>query len=112
MFVQHGDTYFFIANNTFHGLSTCQALKNQNNILTRNLYSGTRINIPLRCACPTKNQTDVDVKYLLSYLVITGDYVASISERFDVNTERTLKANGLSEQNSVIYPFTTLLVPL
>ncbi|KAE7999865.1 hypothetical protein FH972_004254 [Carpinus fangiana] len=110
--VQHGDTYFLIANNTFHGLSTCQALKNQNNILTRNLYSGTRINIPLRCACPTKNQTDVDVKYLLSYLVITGDYVASISDRFDVNTEGTLKANGLSEQNSIIYPFTTLLVPL
>ncbi|KAF3959311.1 hypothetical protein CMV_015869 [Castanea mollissima] len=91
---------------------SCSALKNQNNIRTKNLYSGTRITVPLRCACPTKNQTAMSVNYLLSYLVFPGDYVSSISNRFNVNTESTLEANGLSEQNSVIYPFTTLLVPL
>ena len=110
--IKHTDTYFLIASNTYQGLSTCQALKNQNNIQTKNLYSGTRITVPLRCACPTKNQTAMSVKYLLSYLVFPGDYVSSISNRFNVNTESTLEANGLSEQNSVIYPFTTLLVPL
>ncbi|KAM3709451.1 hypothetical protein ACB098_02G174300 [Castanea mollissima] len=110
--IKHTDTYFLIASNTYQGLSTCQALKNQNNIRTKNLYSGTRITVPLRCACPTKNQTAMSVKYLLSYLVFPGDYVSSISNRFNVNTESTLEANGLSEQNSVIYPFTTLLVPL
>ncbi|GMY11609.1 lysM domain receptor-like kinase 4 [Fagus crenata] len=110
--IQHTDTYFLIANNTYQGLSTCQALQNENNILTKNLYSGTRITVPLRCACPTKNQTDMGVKYLLSYLVTTGDYVSSISNRFNVTTGSTLKANGLSEENSIIYPFTMLLIPL
>ncbi|KAL2499768.1 LysM domain receptor-like kinase 4 [Abeliophyllum distichum] len=109
---QHENTYFFIANNTFQGLSTCQALQAQNSNLARNLSTGTRITVPLRCACPTKSQSDDGVKYLLSYLVTWGQYVIMISEKFRVNTGSALKANGLSEQDFTIYPFTTLLVPL
>ncbi|XP_034222988.1 lysM domain receptor-like kinase 4 [Prunus dulcis] len=111
--VVHGDTYFVIANNTLQGLSTCQAMMNQNtNLTTKELYSGTRLSVPLRCACPTKNQTDVGTKYLLTYIIHQGDYVSKISATFDSDTGRTLEANGLSEQVSTIYPFTTLLVPL
>ncbi|KAK2987486.1 hypothetical protein RJ640_012145 [Escallonia rubra] len=110
--IEHNDTYLLIANNTFQGLSTCQALRAHNSALTRNLYSGTRLTVPLRCACPTKNQSDVGVNYLLSYLVTWGQYVSLISEIFAVDTGRTLEANGLSEQEATINPFTTLLVPL
>ncbi|KAL3833416.1 hypothetical protein ACJIZ3_008152 [Penstemon smallii] len=81
--IRQNDTYFSIANNTFQGLSTCQALQGQNSNLTRNLNPGARITVPL-----------------------------SISSLFGVDTGRTLEANGLSEQDSNIYPFTTLLVPL
>ncbi|KAI3462808.1 hypothetical protein Pfo_019471 [Paulownia fortunei] len=110
--IEHYNTYFLIANNTFQGLTTCQALRAQNSNLTRNLYSGTRITVPLRCACPTKNQGDGSVKYLLSYLVTWTQSVSRISALFGVNTGRTLAANGLSEKDFTIYPFTTLLVPL
>ncbi|XP_038722278.1 lysM domain receptor-like kinase 4 [Tripterygium wilfordii] len=110
--VRHGDTRFLIAHDTFQGLSTWQALKSQNSNLTKYIYSGTRLHIPLRCACPTKNQTDVGIKYLLSYLITWGDYVSTVSARFGVDTGRTLEANKLTEQYSTIYPFTTLLVPL
>ncbi|WOH10685.1 hypothetical protein DCAR_0730155 [Daucus carota subsp. sativus] len=111
--VQKDETFFIIANNTFQGLSTCQALQAQNNNLTtKKLYAGTRLIIPLRCACPTKNQTNDGVDYLLSYLVTWGQYVALIGDIFGADTGRTLDANGLSEDDTVIYPFTTLLVPL
>ncbi|OVA04566.1 Protein kinase domain [Macleaya cordata] len=110
--IEDNNTYLLIANDTYQGLSTCQALQDQNNLLTRNLFTGTRITVPLRCACPTKNQTDNGVKYLLSYIVTWGDFVSSISERFGVDTGRTLEANELSEQDATVYPFTTLLVPL
>ncbi|KAM5576272.1 lysM domain receptor-like kinase 4 [Rosa sericea] len=111
--VVHGDTFLVIGNNTFQGLSTCQAMMQQNsNLTTKNLYTGTRLSVPLRCACPTKNQTDLGINYLMSYLVTTGDYVSKISDRFDADTGRTLEANELSEQFPNIYPFTTLLVPL
>ncbi|XP_057498502.1 lysM domain receptor-like kinase 4 [Actinidia eriantha] len=111
--VQRGNTYFVIANNTFQGLSTCQALRAQNsNLTTKLLYIGNRLVVPLRCACPTKSQVDVGVNYLLSYLVTWGQSVSIISLMFGVDTGRTLEANQISEDRRTIYPFTTLLVPL
>ncbi|XP_073119144.1 lysM domain receptor-like kinase 4 [Henckelia pumila] len=106
------DTLLGIANNTFQGLSTCQAIGDQNGDLTKNLLSGSRLNVPLRCACPTKGQSDAGVKYLLSYLVTWNQFVFAISEIFGVAFGNILAANGLSEQDATIYPFTTLLVPL
>ncbi|KAK9165620.1 hypothetical protein Scep_000811 [Stephania cephalantha] len=110
--VKQQDTYLFIANNTFQGLSTCQAIQNQNRLRAEDLLIGARIYVPLRCACPTKDQAAKGVKYLMSYLVTWGEFVAKISGQFGVQTESTLEANELSEQNDVIFPFTTLLVPL
>lgn len=110
--VKGGETYFTIATSKFQGLSTCQALKNQSTKQSKDIYSGSKINVPLRCACPTKNQSDEGVNYLLTYPVAKGEYVYSISTRFGVATSRTLEGNGLSEEDSTIYPNTTLLVPL
>lgn len=109
--VQKGDTYFYIANNTFQSLSTCQALQAQNNIPATDLQIGNRLTVPLRCACPTKNQSDHNgVKYLLSYLVTWNQDVSSISAIFGVNSTTTLEANELS--SDTIYALTTLLIPL
>ncbi|KAK6128903.1 hypothetical protein DH2020_037342 [Rehmannia glutinosa] len=110
--IRRGDTYLDIANNTFEGLSTCQALQVQNDIPARDLLPGERITVPLRCACPTQNQSNNGVNYLLSYLVIWTEFVSSIASRFGANTDETLAANGLSETDPNIYPFTTLLIPL
>lgn len=110
--VQSGDGFFVIANNTFQGLSTCQALQAQNNVTATNLSIGMRISVPLRCACPTKTQSDVGAKYLLSYLVTRGQDVQTLSNIFGMDTGRILEANGLSIEDPVIYPFTTLLIPL
>lgn len=110
--IKHYDTYLVIANNTFQGLTTCQALMAQNGGRNRDLYTGERITVPLRCACPTKNQLDNGVKYLLSYLITWKQSVSSISTQFKVDTGKTLAANQLTENDNTIYPFTTLLIPL
>jgi hypothetical protein len=110
--VQSGNTPFLIANNTYQGLSTCQAIRNEKGTRTVNIFAGETLTVPLRCACPTKNQSDLGIRYLLSYLVTPGDDVPAISEQFGAATGRTLEANGLPEQNPTIFPFTTLLIPL
>ncbi|OIW15112.1 hypothetical protein TanjilG_08599 [Lupinus angustifolius] len=110
--VQQDDNYFVIANNTFEGLSTCQALQDQNRIPDVDLDVGTKLVVPLRCACPSKNQTEEGVRYLISYLVKPDDDVSQVSERFGVTIETILEANSLSLQQPTINPFTTLLVPL
>jgi LysM repeat protein len=91
--VQPNDTLFLIANNTYQGLSTCQALQNQKTTRTDDILSGETLTVPLRCACPTKNQSDLGIRYLLSYLVTPGDDVPAISEQFGAATGRTLEAN-------------------
>ncbi|XP_047313255.1 lysM domain receptor-like kinase 4 [Impatiens glandulifera] len=105
--------FFTIANNTFQGLSVCDAISAQNPVLSAgSLAVGNRVRVPLRCACPTKNQTDSGFNYLLSYLVTSGDFIFKISSMFGVTSESIFQANGLSLSNSDIFPFTTLLVPL
>ncbi|KAG9440879.1 hypothetical protein H6P81_021044 [Aristolochia fimbriata] len=108
--ILNGNNLFVIANSTYEGLSTCQALQEQNNVIPTRLLPGQKINVPIRCACPTENQSRDGVKYLLSYTVSMGDSVSDISQRFDVETQSTLDANSLTD--STVFFFTTLLVPL
>ena len=111
--VKQDEGYYIISNSTFQGLTTCQAIGNQaGNPISNDLDVGQRISVPLRCACPRKNQTDLGVNYLVSYLVAKNDFLSGISERFEVDNDLLLSANGLSEQDSTIYPDTTFLVPL
>ncbi|KAJ4799138.1 Protein kinase [Rhynchospora pubera] len=105
------ETYFTVANNTYQGLSTCQSLIAQNPYLSTNLSLGSPLQVPVRCACPTSNQTAAGVKYLLNYLITWGDSISAIARRFGISEQSLLNANNLTT-TSTIFPFTTLLVPL
>lgn len=106
------ETYFIIANITYQGLTTCQALIAQNpRIGSRDLARGNVLTVPLRCACPSPAQAAAGVRHLLSYLVTWGDDVSSIAARFRVDPQAVLDANGLAAADT-IFPFTTLLIPL
>ncbi|CAN6277827.1 unnamed protein product [Urochloa humidicola] len=107
-----GETYFIIANLTYQGLTTCQALIAQNPLHdSRGLVRGNNLTVPLRCACPSPPQAAAGVRHLLSYLVMWGDDVSSIAARFRVNASDVLEANSL-DADQIIFPFTTLLIPL
>ncbi|GMP83592.1 hypothetical protein CsSME_00037446 [Camellia sinensis var. sinensis] len=105
------DTFFILANDTYQGLTTCQALIGQNPYSYLDLPNGMKVEVPLRCACPTSNQTNASVKYLLTYLTSWPDTIESIGDTFGVDHQSILDANQLSS-DSIIYPFTTILVPL
>ncbi|KAL5702817.1 hypothetical protein ACHQM5_027983 [Ranunculus cassubicifolius] len=106
------ENYYTLANETYQGLTTCVALSEQNpSHGERNLSVGIQVSVPLRCACPTRNQTDKGVKFLLTYLVTWGDSISAISESFGADEKSTLDANMLQEED-LIYPFTPVLVPL
>ncbi|XAR61809.1 Non-specific serine/threonine protein kinase [Bertholletia excelsa] len=105
------DTYFSIAKNTFQGLSTCSSLKRANQYSEFDLMPHLELNVPLRCACPGKKQIEEGIKYLLTYTVDWSDTISNIAERFNVSARRVLEANGFSEENPTLFPFTTLLIP-
>ncbi|WJX32859.1 hypothetical protein P8452_21138 [Trifolium repens] len=105
------ENYFTLANNTYEALTTCQSLDAQNIYGLDNLTVGLNLHVPLRCACPTSKQMENGFKYVLTYLVSEGEYPELIAELFGVDTQSVLDANKLHE-DSVIYYFTPLMVPL
>ncbi|KAK4389967.1 protein LYK5 [Sesamum angolense] len=111
---QRGETYFTVANVTYQALTTCQAMEAQNPYNFRELYPGLRLNVPLRCACPTPNQTASGFKYLLTYLIRQGNTYESIASAFSgagADVQGILAANELNV-NQLIFFFTPILVPL
>ncbi|XP_021847829.1 lysM domain receptor-like kinase 4 isoform X1 [Spinacia oleracea] len=108
------DNYYKLANNTFEGLTTCRAIRAQKlspNIV--DIFPGERLTIPLRCACPTKRQLNLGIKYLMSFVIQPSNpSIGGIATYFGADVGQTFEANGKSEQDYVIQPFTTLLVPL
>lgn len=83
----------------------------QNPIDSKKLAVGDKLVVPLRCACPTLNQTRAGIKYLLSYLIELNDDISTIVQTFKTDYQSILDANELNVK-STIYPFTTLLIPL
>ncbi|XP_057534240.1 protein LYK5-like [Amaranthus tricolor] len=106
-----GETYFLTANDTYQGLTTCQAMMAQNNFSMTNLNPGDQLLVPLWCACPSNQQLKKGYKYLVSYLVTWGDDVSKIAHMFGVQVQSILEANEL-RVDDVIFPFTPILVPL
>lgn len=114
-FIQSGDTVLILANNIYEGLSTCQAINQQNSGANSTLYPGMKMTVPVRCACPTPAQVGQGIMYLLSYLVREGDLPDTIAEQYSqdgATTAQLLLANDLNDKSEVIFPNTTLLVPL
>lgn len=106
------DTYMNIANQTFEGLTTCQAMRAQNRYAPDDLAAGEVLIAPLRCACPTDTQVSMGVKYLLSYIVDVDDDDDIITAKFNILHQDFIYANELDPVNPTIYPYTTLLIPL
>ncbi|KAL8058184.1 hypothetical protein ABFX02_03G002000 [Erythranthe guttata] len=108
------ETYFTVSNGTYQALTTCQSMESQNPYDYRHLYPGFRLTVPLRCACPTLNQTSSGFNYLLTYLIRQGDNYNSIAAAFSASgadVQGILDANRLSV-NDLIFFFTPILVPL
>ncbi|KAF3946899.1 hypothetical protein CMV_026887 [Castanea mollissima] len=104
------ETYFTIAK-IYQGLTTCRAMMHQNPYKDKTLRMGVDVIIPLRCACPTPNQTASGFKYLLTYTIINGDNLSAIAGSFGADIQSILDANKGINENS-IPDFATLLVPL
>eukprot|EP00249_Psilotum_nudum_P015488 c25351_g1_i1 orf=180-2225(+) len=110
--IQPQDLLYKLANYTYEGLTTCQAMQDANpSVVVTDIQIGANLTFPLRCACPSKQQVNRGVKILITYPVQDGDTVDSIADMFGVATQEFLSANGLSSRNQTLFPATTVLIP-
>ncbi|XP_019199003.1 PREDICTED: lysM domain receptor-like kinase 4 [Ipomoea nil] len=72
------------------------------------LGSGTKVVVPLKCACPYKSW---GLKYLVTYPIVSGDDADLLSKKFRIPIKEIWDINSLSFKDT-IYPNTTILLPL
>jgi LysM repeat protein len=105
------DTMAIIANRTFEGLVSYQAIMAANPTIVPELMQvGDNLKIPVRCACPTTAQELAGTEYLLSYAVYPNEDLTIISKQYNVSVEEVKAAN--TWPNNTVDAFSTVLVPL
>ena len=109
--VKKSDTYYLTAKETYQGLTTCQAMISRNYYDPEDIPVGSELLVPVRCACPSPNQTASGVITLLTYLVDESETIPSIGKRFGVNIQIIFEANMLAQENTIL-PSTPILIPL
>jgi hypothetical protein len=109
--IVEGNTFYLIANNTYEGLTSYQAIEAANPLqVPTDLGIGNHSTIPLRCACPSTRQ--VGTRFLLSFAVFPQESsLRVLSSYFNVSVADLEAANEINA-TTTLQPFTTLLVPL
>ncbi|KAJ0967334.1 hypothetical protein J5N97_024251 [Dioscorea zingiberensis] len=109
--VSNGETYSSIACEVFEGLVKTQTLAEDNHLEEKDFNSKVVLNVPLRCACPDRNDTRNGIYYLVTYPIVEFDGVKLVSEKFGVSSDDIWEANNIIPF-SAVFPNTTVLVPL
>ncbi|KAG0490779.1 hypothetical protein HPP92_007642 [Vanilla planifolia] len=107
------DTYYLIAYDTYQGLASCSALLDQNPYDPLLLTKGMVMSVPIRCACPTSNQSADGVKFLLTASVANGRKgLPGLCKSFNASVRQTIYANSFVENDPYLSKSTTVLLPL
>ncbi|CAN1182225.1 LysM domain receptor-like kinase 4 [Linum perenne] len=100
-----------VACSVFESLVTYHTIMDENGLGSDHVSAGTKLHVPLKCACPSSSGEESMFKFLATYPVFEGDMLSEISEKFGVSSEDLFRVNGLQDWQT-IFPNTTLLIPL
>lgn len=107
-----GDTFYKLANQTYEGLTTCQAIQDENpTLIVTNLQIGQVVTMPIRCACPSTAQKNRGITSLVTYPVADGDDINSVVDMFGITQQEFLAANNISNSSAPLFAATTVLLP-
>lgn len=110
--IESGDTFNKVSNNTYEGLTTCQAIQDENpKLVVTNLQIGQVVIMPIRCACPSAAQKSRGIISLVTYPVADGDDITSVVNMFGITQQEFLVANSISNNSAPLFAATTVLLP-
>ncbi|KAI5078155.1 hypothetical protein GOP47_0007979 [Adiantum capillus-veneris] len=120
-FSTHNVTYTFVAadtivtvcNSSYEGLTTCQATRHANpDLIASGLDIGSSLTFPLRCACPSPEQTLKGIKFLVTYPIGSQpETISSVVDMFRLDETEFLLANRIENRSTVLFAATTVLLP-
>ncbi|XP_038703469.1 protein LYK2 [Tripterygium wilfordii] len=110
-----GESFHGIAE-SLEGLTSCKAIQDKNSGVSP-WYIGdkVRLQVPLRCSCPSSAEISEGKGVLLSYPVRAGDKTSNLATKFNTTVEAIVSANKRSLgtfKPAILTPFTTILIPV
>lgn len=100
-----------VACEVFEGLVKSHTLVDENTSQGNDVKVGSKLHVPLRCACPNNFSSSSGVMYLVTYPLVEGDSLNILSQKFGISPADLSKANHF-EPWPTVYPQTTILLPL
>ncbi|CAN6207211.1 unnamed protein product [Urochloa humidicola] len=116
--LQGGDVFGTVADLSLQGLSTSEAIMDQNpSIGPGDLMINDPIVVPLRCSCPSAQQAAAGVRFLVTYIAGDDDDEHAVARRFRVDLQAVRDANHFSQQRNMTEDdafgfIRTMLIPL
>nr|ADJ19109.1 truncated Nod-factor receptor 5A [Glycine max] len=96
--INQGDSFYFVATTSYENLTNWRAVMDLNPVLSPNkLPIGIQVVFPLFCKCPSKNQLDKEIKYLITYVWKPGDNVSLVSDKFGASPEDIMSENNYGQ---------------
>lgn len=109
--VPENTTFSDIACGVFEGLLKYPTLTEANPSHGDETNAGSELHVSVRCACLDNFTRSKGVKYLVTYPLIEGDRLETLSMKFGISFEDLCAVNNL-KLDPTIYPEPTVLVPL
>ncbi|KAK7309259.1 hypothetical protein RJT34_05833 [Clitoria ternatea] len=110
--INRGDNYYFVASTTYENLTNWRVVMDLNPSISEfMLQPGTKVVFPLFCKCPSKNQLDQGIKYLITYVWKPNDNVSLVSSMFGASPKDILTENNYS-QNFTAATNLPVLIPV
>nr|ASM47242.1 lysm-containing receptor kinase 11 [Parasponia rugosa] len=102
-----------VACGVFEGLVKMVTLSEENPVGgNNNVKVGSKLHVPLRCACPDNFTSSKGIKYFVTYPFVEGDGTIGLSKKFRISPEDIWEVNHLEPGRPTVFPQTTVLVPL
>ncbi|BAU01219.1 hypothetical protein VIGAN_11040400, partial [Vigna angularis var. angularis] len=96
--INPGDSFYFVATTSYQNLTNWHVVMDLNPTLSPNtLPVGIQVVIPLFCKCPSKNQLDRGIKYLITHVWQPNDNVSLVSNKFGASPEDILSENNYGQ---------------
>ncbi|RDY12377.1 Serine/threonine receptor-like kinase NFP, partial [Mucuna pruriens] len=115
--INPGDSFFFVARTSYENLTNWRVAMDLNPGLNPYVLPvGIQIVFPLFCKCPSKNQLDKGIEYLITYVWQPSDTVSLVSHKFGASPEDILSENNYGQNFTaannlpVLIPVTSLPV--
>ncbi|XP_027362672.1 serine/threonine receptor-like kinase NFP [Abrus precatorius] len=96
--INQGDSYSFVATTLYENLTNWHAVMDLNPGLSPNMLPvGVKVIVPLFCRCPSKNQLDKGIQYLITYVWQPNDNVSLVSAKFGASLQNILTENNYGQ---------------